>query len=84
MPLADYAHWNEEAPQVWWQEEGRHMESDGEAAREEQYDADEAFFDDHADDSTEDLKAMLADEAYCARWPRAAKCIRWILKDRGE
>ena len=26
MPLADYAHWNEEAEQVWWQEEGRHTE----------------------------------------------------------
>jgi hypothetical protein len=24
MPLRDYDHWNEEAPIVWWQEEGRH------------------------------------------------------------
>jgi hypothetical protein len=26
MPIADYAHWNEEAELVWWQEEGRHAE----------------------------------------------------------
>lgn len=24
MPLADYAHWNEDAERVWWAEEGRH------------------------------------------------------------
>ena|SRR5215471_7677302 len=26
MPISDYAHWNEEAHQVWWAEEGRHAE----------------------------------------------------------
>ena len=26
MSLSDYAHWNEEAPLVWWQEEGRHSD----------------------------------------------------------
>jgi hypothetical protein len=24
MPLDDYAHWNEEAPRIWWEEEGKH------------------------------------------------------------
>lgn len=24
MPLRDYAHWNEDAQRVWWEEEGRH------------------------------------------------------------
>jgi hypothetical protein len=24
MPISDYAHWNEEAPIIWWQEEGKH------------------------------------------------------------
>ena len=24
MPRADYAHWNEDADHMWWQEEGRH------------------------------------------------------------
>lgn len=27
MSRADYAHWNEEADIVWWQEEGRHVET---------------------------------------------------------
>lgn len=26
MPLTDYAHWNEDAERVWWEEEGRHVE----------------------------------------------------------
>lgn len=33
MSRSDYAHWNEEADQVWWQEEGKHAESDAENAR---------------------------------------------------
>jgi hypothetical protein len=28
MARADYAHWNEEADLVWWQEEGRHEKPD--------------------------------------------------------
>lgn len=24
MSRADYAHWNEEADRVWWEEEGKH------------------------------------------------------------
>lgn len=24
MPLKDYAHWNEKAERIWWEEEGRH------------------------------------------------------------
>jgi len=24
MPIGDYAHWNEEAPRIWWEEEGKH------------------------------------------------------------
>lgn len=27
MSRADYAHWNEEADIIWWQEEGRHVET---------------------------------------------------------
>lgn len=26
MPLADYAHWNEDAEYMWWHEEGKHMD----------------------------------------------------------
>lgn len=25
MPISDYSHWNEEAPRVWWEEEGKHQ-----------------------------------------------------------
>lgn len=27
MTIADYAHWNEQAAMVWWQEEGRHYDA---------------------------------------------------------
>lgn len=26
MPIADYAHWNEDAEFMWWHEEGKHVE----------------------------------------------------------
>jgi hypothetical protein len=26
MSLADYAHWNEDAYYMWWEEEGKHVE----------------------------------------------------------
>ncbi len=29
MSRADYAHWNEEADHIWWQEEGRFGGDDG-------------------------------------------------------
>jgi hypothetical protein len=28
MALSDYAHWNEDALAIWWQEEGRHDNGD--------------------------------------------------------
>ena len=28
MALADYSHWNEEAPMIWWEEEGKHYDSE--------------------------------------------------------
>lgn len=36
MPLSDYSHWNEEATQVWWNEEGR-------------FESDSSFYDDDED-----------------------------------
>jgi hypothetical protein len=27
MPLADYAHWNEDAEYMWWHEEGKHADA---------------------------------------------------------
>lgn len=43
MSRADYAHWNEDADWMWWQEEGRHIE-------EPPYLDDDEFFDDDYDD----------------------------------
>jgi len=28
MALSDYAHWNEDAERIWWEEEGRHVEDE--------------------------------------------------------
>ncbi len=39
MARSDYAHWNEEADHMWWQEEGRFGGDDG-------YYADGAYLDD--------------------------------------
>jgi hypothetical protein len=52
MPLADYAHWNEEAEQVWWQEEGRHAETDAANARADAMN-DDGYYDDHPPDGCE-------------------------------
>jgi len=85
MPLADYAHHNEEAERIWWEEEGRHDEPNPTVAEEAAHDdAADAFFEEHAETPSATLRATLRDEDYCARWPEAAKCIRWILEDRGE
>lgn len=53
MSRADYAHWNEEADIMWWQEEGRHVE---EAPHLDDYDLamrDGGLFDDDDDDDSE-------------------------------
>lgn len=46
MPLADYAHWNEEAERVWWEEEGKHE------TYERPEDPDD-YYDDHPRDGEE-------------------------------
>jgi len=37
MARSDYAHWNEDADYMWWQEEGRHSQED----QENDYDPDD-------------------------------------------
>jgi hypothetical protein len=49
MSRADYAHWNEDADMVWWQEEGRHVE---EAPEYDPYE-DEGFYDEQEADEDE-------------------------------
>lgn len=38
MPLADYAHWNEDATYMWWMEEGRHPTEPSEPDDDDYYD----------------------------------------------
>jgi hypothetical protein len=83
MSRSDYAHWNEEADRVWWEEEGRH-------AGEPEYDPDDygdrghgaldAFAEECGEMDTGDLLAMLADTGYCARWPAAVQVIENELR----
>lgn len=82
MPLADYAHWNEEAPRIWWEEEGKHYEQDYEDWREEEMSAADAFAEELYEYEIDDLKALLDDRDYLARWPKAERIIKAVLQDR--
>jgi hypothetical protein len=85
MSRADYAHWNEEATRVWWEEEGRHAEE----PRDDYYyddplesSAADAFAEELGETTTDDLAEMLADREYLNRWPKAEKLIRYELTTR--
>lgn len=84
MPLADYAHWNEDAQRMWWEEEGRHAETDARDWENEQLGAADAFAEELAEYDTEQLEALMLDVEYHARWPKAKKLIEWELKHRGH
>lgn len=85
MPLADYAHWNEDAQYMWWHEEGRHVEDEpyddydeayyraesaAEAAAEEEY---EQFADEVCGLADEEFLTLACD----ADW--RAKLEAWAL-----
>jgi len=38
LPLADYAHWNEDAQYMWWHEEGKHSDEPSEPDPYDRYD----------------------------------------------
>ena len=60
MARSDYAHWNEDADRVWWQEEGRHE------TYEEPYDEDGDWgWNDADDDWDEDEDEDGEPEADC-------------------
>jgi hypothetical protein len=61
MPLADYAHWNEDAEYMWWHEEGKHEEYD--PALDDPED-DEWWGDDDGDDDDEGYGNSLLNDAY--------------------
>lgn len=88
MSRADYAHWNEDADRIWWEEEGKHAETDAESDREDFYSAADAYAEELAEyDDEELLQARLE-----ATWPQEIhdtfsgarlKCIEWEIKNRG-
>jgi hypothetical protein len=86
MPLSDYAHHNEEARRIWWEEEGRHdqdpIEHDDMLQQDSEFMAMAAFYEEHCEDSNEEILKMLCDADYRRRWPKAANALATILTDR--
>lgn len=88
MSRADYDHWNEDADRIWWEEEGKHAESDAEDFREDAYSAADAYAEELAEyDDEQLLEARLI-----AKWPQEIndsfagarlKCIEWEIRHRG-
>lgn len=84
MPLEDYAHWNEEAEQVWWQEEGKHADSDHEDDDLiERNEAADCFMEELYENNETELRAMLENGEYVRRWPKARAIILTVMRDRG-
>lgn len=54
MPLQDYAHWNEEAMQVWWQEEGKHHDADLQSHYDRELDEPDWYVGEDEDEAEED------------------------------
>ena len=52
MALADYSHYNEEAPMIWWEEEGRHEPSLIEVEDDDYCDR---YYDDDVDEELDNL-----------------------------
>lgn len=51
MPLADYSHHNEEAAMIWWEEEGKHTDTEPELDDEDWYDEPDNDEDDYITES---------------------------------
>jgi hypothetical protein len=87
MPLSDYSHWNEEAERVWWEEEGKHAESEDSYATDAYVEAlaterDNAFAEELGEMDDDDLDKLLKNEEYLARWPKAKPLIIWEINYR--
>lgn len=84
MSRADYAHWNEEADQVWWAEEGRHadgpVEYDDSYLTEGELSAEDAFGEEVAEWGDQQVIARLCDADFRRLWPKAV----WILEGEAE
>jgi hypothetical protein len=66
MSRADYAHWNEDADHMWWQEEGRHVE-------EPEYDPDDYL--DRGDDDGPDTCRKCGEETTAEDDPTYPYCL---------
>lgn len=79
MSRADYAHWNEEADQVWWAEEGRH--ADGPEYDPDDYlpsaeeEALDAFGEEVAEMTSEEVIARICDADFRRNWPKAVPIL---------
>ena len=79
MARADYAHWNEDADRIWWEEEGRHAEElrdTWEDDLDREADSLDAFAEDVAEWPNDQILDHLADAEYCRRWPKAVSILR--------
>jgi hypothetical protein len=84
MPLADYAHWNEDAEFMWWHEEGKHVEEPDYGDPHDdlrEYDAEQAYADEIGECDTAELKRMIADHEVSRR---EQNVIEHELRERGE
>jgi len=84
MARADYDHWNEEADIMWWNEEGKHIE-------EPEYNPDDylseisaadAFAEEIAEWTIEQIFKHLCDADYMRRWPLAKTVLQFELEER--
>lgn len=86
MPLADYAHWNEDAERIWWEEEGKHVEEppweDPEFYNDTMGPAD-AFAEELGEVDDVTLVDMYLDKADLLKWPQKKPLIEWELQYRG-
>jgi len=89
MSLSDYAHWNEDAERIWWEEEGRHDPCDHipEDYGDDWFDAgsveaEEAYAEELGEYSDDQLIELIVDADYRARWPKAVPLIEWEIDYR--
>ncbi len=84
MPLADYAHWNEDAERIWWEEEGKHDTNEPPEPDQDHdfYDAAEAFAEELAELEDDELLSLRTDPDY--QKPREQQAIiEAEIKERG-
>lgn len=82
MSRADYAHWNEEADQIWWAEEGRHTDEPSDPEWDREDDAMDAWAEGLADVSDDEVIRLACDADYRVRWPETTSILEGELEYR--